>query len=335
VELTQTEAEATYADAMRQALREEMRRDATVVILGEDVGDRPNAGPRVTSGLQAEFGAERVIDMPVTQSALVGAGIGAALAGLRPVVSLAAADFLAGAFNPIVEVAAKMHWRTAGRLRVPLVIRCAAGGGTHEGPWRSQSPEGWFAHVPGLKIVMPATPYDARGLLKAAIRDDNPVLFLEPGYLYRRAHEPLPVEEYTLSLGQAEIRREGTDLTIISYGALVYHAADAAEALAPDGISAEVIDLRTLIPLDLATLAESVGRTHRALIVHEDTLTAGLGAEIAAQLSALCFADLRAPIQRVAAPDTPYPAAPVLEAAYLPDAARIAQAARAVVAFKS
>ncbi len=329
-----TQPETSYADAVRQALREEMRRDPTVVILGEDVGERPHASPRVTSGLQAEFGPERVIDMPVMQSALVGAAVGAALAGLRPVVTLPAADFLAGAFNPIVEVAAKMHWRTAGRLRVPLVIRCAAGGGNHDGSWRSQSPEGWFAHVPGLKIVMPATPYDAKGLLKAAIRDDNPVLFLEHSYLYRRTHEPLPAEEYTLPLGQAEIRREGADLTIITYGAQVYHAAEAAEMLAGEGISAEVLDLRTLAPLDLTALTASVAHTHRALIVHEATLTAGLGAEIAAHLSDRSFSDLRAPILRVAAPDTPYPAAPALEAAYLPDAARIAAAARTLVAYQ-
>jgi 2-oxoisovalerate dehydrogenase E1 component beta subunit len=324
-------AATSYAQAISQALREEMARDSAVILMGEDVGDRAHGPQTVTRGLQALFGAERVIDMPVTQSALVGAAVGAALAGLRPVVELPYADFLSGAFNPIVQVAAKMHWRTAGKLHVPLVIRCAAGTGAHDGPWHSQNPEAWFAHVPGLKIVAPATPYDAKGLLKAAIRDDNPVLFLEHQYLYRRLHEPLPQDEYVIPLGQAEVRQIGEQMTIITYGAMVYQALEAAEALASEGISAEVLDLRTLAPLDSAAIADSLAHTHRALIVHEASLTGGLGAEIAAQIAEHCFADLHAPVIRIAAPDVPYPAAAELEAAYLPNAARIIAAARALV----
>lgn len=324
-------APVTYAGAIQAALREEMERDPQVILLGEEADDRATGAMALLGDLAADFGPERVLALPTAPSAMLGAAVGAALSGLRPVVTLSVADLLAGAFNPITEAAAKLHWRTAGALHVPLVIRCAAGAGSVANPWRAQSPETWFMGVPGLKIVMPATPYDAKGLLKSAIRDDNPVLFLEHHYLYRRLREPLPAEEYTLPIGQAEVRRAGDDLTIIAYGATLYQALEAAEMLASDGISAEVIDLRTLAPLDLATITDFVRHTHRVLIAHEATQTGGPGAEIAAQIAAQCFADLRAPVVRISAPDVPHPASPALAAAYQPDATRIAEAARALL----
>ena len=332
MELIDAAQETTYAEAIQQALREEMARDATVMLLGEDIGDRAGGAFQLAQGLQTLFGNERVVDMPITESALVGAAIGAAMMGMRPVVELQFGDFFGGAFHQIAQMAAKIHWRTAGEMQVPLVLRGPTGGGTHDGMWHSQSPEAWFAHVPGLKIVVPSTPYDAKGLLKSAIRDNNPVLFLEHHYLYRRLHEPLPSEEYLVPLGQAEIRRIGEDVTILTYGAMVYHALEAAEELAEQhGISAEVMDLRTLAPLDFESIADSVQHTHRVVIVHEDALTGGMGAEIAAQIAERLFAALTGPIMRVAAPDTPYPAARELEAAYLPDASRIIAAVRALV----
>jgi 2-oxoisovalerate dehydrogenase E1 component beta subunit len=325
-------APVTYAAAIQAALREEMQRDPQVMLLGEEADDRATGAMALLGDLAAEFGPERVLALPTAPSAMMGAAVGAALAGLRPVVTLSVADLLAGAFTAITEAAAKLHWRTAGARRVPLVIRCAAGAGSVANPWRAQLPETWFMGVPGLKIVLPATPFDAKGLLKTAIRDDNPVLFLEHHYLYRRLREPLPEAEYTLPIGQAEVRRAGDHLTLIAYGATLYHALDAADVLANEGISAEVLDLRTLAPLDLATIAASVQHTHRALIAHEASQTGGVGAEIAAQLAAVCFSELRAPVMRVAAPDVPHPASPALAAAYQPDASRIAQAARVLVA---
>lgn len=334
MELTEVTTEVTYAEAIHQALAEEMGRDANVIVMGEHVGDRVDGPSRITQGLQTRFGAERVIDLPISESALVGAAIGAALMGMRPVVELRCGDLFGGAFQQIVQMAAKMHWRTAGGLHVPLVLRSPTGGGTHAGPWHSQSPEAWFAHVPGLKIVAPTTPYDAKGLLKAAIRDNNPVLFLEQTYLYRRLREALPVEEYTVPIGLAEIRCIGADLTILTYGAMVYHALEAAEQLAEQhGISAEVLELRTLVPLDFESIADSVQHTNKLLIVHADALTNGIGAEIAALVAERLFESLDGPILRVAAPDTPYPAARELEAAYLPDAARIVEAARTLAAY--
>ena len=332
MELIDEAAETTYAEAIQQALREEMARDSTVIVMGEDVGDRAGGAMQIERGLQTLFGNERVIDMPVTESGLVGAAIGAALMGMRPVVELQFGDFFGGAFHQIVQMAAKMHWRTAGAMQVPLVLRGPTGGGTHAGMWHSQCPEAWFTHIPGLKIVVPSTPYDAKGLLKSAIRDNNPVLFLEHAYLYRRLHEPLPSEEYTVPIGQAEIRRIGEDVTILTYGAMVYHALEAAEELAEQhGISAEVVDLRTLAPLDFESIADSVQHTHRVLIVHEASQTGGIGAEIAAQIAERLFTQLTGPIVRVAAPDTPYPAARELEANYLPDTTRIIAATRALV----
>lgn len=334
MELTEATSEATYAEAIHQALAEEMARDASVIVLGEDVGDRAGGAHVITRGLQTRFGSERVIDLPTSESALVGAAIGAALMGLRPVVELPCGDQFGGAFQQIVQMAAKMHWRTAGELHVPLVLRGPTGGGTHAGPWCSQSPEAWFAHVPGLKIVAPTTPYDAKGLLRAAIRDNNPVLFLEQTYLYHRLREALPEEEYTVPIGLAEIRRIGEDLTILTYGAMVYHALEAAEQLAAQhGINAEVLELRTLAPLDFDSIADSVQHTNKLLIAQADALTSGIGAEIAALVAERLFEMLDGPILRVAAPDTPYPAARELEAAYLPDAARIIETAKKLAAY--
>lgn len=325
--------EISFLDAIRVALREEMARDPLVCLLGEDIGERLGGVYGATAGLQAQFGTWRVLDTPMAPSALAGAAVGMALMGMRPVLELQSFDFLPLALDQIVTSAAKLHWRTGGTMQAPLVIRGPAGGGTHGGPWRSASPEAWLAQIPGLKVVMPATPYDAKGLLKAAIRDNNPVLFLEPRYLYRRLSEALPTEEYTVPIGQAEIRRPGTDLTLITYGAMLYPALEAAETLYQgDRVSAEVIDLRSLAPLDMATIAASVHRTGRALIAHEAPRTGGIGAEIAAQLAEDYFAWLDTPIARVAAPDAPYPAARELEVAYIPGAEAIVAAVRKMIA---
>lgn len=323
----------TYLEAIGQAIAEEMARDPDVFVLGEDVGAFGGAF-KVTAGLQERFGPLRVLDTPVSASAIVGAAVGAALMGMRPIAEMQYMDFIACAFDQVVNMAAKLAWRTAGALPVPIVIRGPAGGGTHSGPWHSQSPEAWFLHVPGLKIVVPSTVYDAKGLLKAAIRDDDPVLYLEQKLLYRRLKGELPEEDYVVPLGKAEVRREGRDLTILTYGAMVYQALAAAERLASeDGAQIEVVDLRSLAPLDRAAIAASVRKTSRALLLHEAPRTGGVGAELAAIIAEELFDELDAPVVRVAAPDTPFPYAPALEAAYLPDAERVVAAARKLLAY--
>lgn len=326
-------AEITYLEAIHQALDEEMARDPDVVVLGEDVGAFGGAF-KATEGLQARHGASRVLDTPLSTSAIVGAAIGAALMGMRPVVEMQFSDFIAGAFDQVVNMAAKLSWRTAGEMPASLVIRGPAGGGTRSGPWLSQSPEAWLAHVPGLKVVVPSTAYDAKGLLKAAIRDDDPVLFLEHKLLYRRLRGEVPADDYVVPLGRAAVRREGRDLTIITYGAMVYQALAAAEHLEREsGKGAEVVDLRSLAPLDRNAIAASVRKTNRVLILHEDTRRGGIGGEVAALIAEDLFGHLDAPIVRVTGADTPFPYAPALETAYLPNAEQVLVAARRLLAY--
>ena len=313
----------TYMEAIADGLRQAMRADPSVIVLGEDVGAYGGAF-KVTKGFLEEFGPRRVIDTPISEAAIVGAAIGAALVGLRPVAEMQFADFISNAFNQIVNVAATSAYRAGGC--VPLVIRAPCGAGTHGGPFHSQSVEASFFHTPGLKIVMPATPADAKGLLLGAIADPNPVLYLEHKALYRSQRGAVDDGPTLFPLGQAAVRRPGRDVSLITYGMMVHRCLEAAEAAAQDGVDAEVIDLRTLLPLDLDAIAASVTRTNRVLIVHEDRLRGGIGAEIAAYIAQHLFSSLDAPICRIGAPDTPVPYAPPLEAAYLPSVDRIRQA---------
>jgi pyruvate/2-oxoglutarate/acetoin dehydrogenase E1 component len=313
----------TYLEAIADGLREAMRADPSVILLGEDVGAYGGAF-KLTKGFLEEFGPSRVIDTPISEAAIVGAAVGAALVGLRPVAEMQFADFISNAFNQIVNVAATSAYRAGGC--VPLVIRAPCGAGTHGGPFHSQSVEAYFFHTPGLKIVMPSTPADARGLMLAAIADPNPVLYLEHKALYRSQRGPVEEGLVPVPLGRAAVRRAGRHLTVLTYGMMVYRCLEAAARAASEGIEAEVIDLRTLLPLDLETIAGSAGRTSRVLIVHEDRLRGGIGAELAAHLGEHLFTSLDAPVSRVGAPDTPVPYAPPLEAAYLPSPERIYQA---------
>ena len=319
-------AETTYLEAIRQALFEEMDRDPAVVLLGEDVGVYGGAF-KVSEGLLGRFGWERVIDTPISESAIVGAAIGMSYAGLRPVVEMQFIDFIACAFNMITSFAAKSHYRWG--APVPMVLRGPCGGGVHGGPFHSANPEMYFVHTPGLKVVCPATAHDAKGLLKSAIRDNNPVLFFEHKYLYRRIKEELPAEDYTVPIGKAAVRREGRDLTIVSYAAMLHVSLEAAAELSSkDGIEAEVIDLRTLLPLDSETILASVRKTSKLLVVHEDTRTGGIAGEIAAIVTEKAFEDLDGPIRRVTSLDTPVPYAPGLEEYFLPSPAKVVAVAR-------
>jgi pyruvate/2-oxoglutarate/acetoin dehydrogenase E1 component len=317
----------TYVDAIREGILEEMERDERVFLLGEDIGVYGGAF-KVTDGLLQRFGEERVIDTPLSEAAIVGAAVGAAMMGLRPVAEMQFADFISCAFDMITNFAAKSRYRTG--VGVPLVVRGPAGGGIHGGPFHSQNPEAYFLHTPGLKIVQPSTAHDAKGLIKAAIRDEDPVLFFEHKFLYRRVREVLPEEDYVVPIGKAAVRRSGRDLSILTYGAMVWTALDAAATLESEGIDAEVVDLRTLLPLDEGTILESVGRTGKAIVLHEATRTGGVGAEVAAILSERCFEYLDAPIVRVTAPDTPVPFSPPMEEFFLPNAEKVCKAARAL-----
>ncbi len=305
----------TYLEAIADGLREAMRADPSVIVLGEDVAAYGGAF-KVTKDLFEEFGPLRVIDTPISEAAIVGAAVGAALLGMRPVAEMQFADFIAAAFNQLTNVAATSAYRAGGC--VPLVVRAPCGAGTHGGPFHSQSIEAYFFHTPGLKIVMPATAEDAKGLLLAAIADPNPVLFLEHKALYRSQKGDVPGGLARVPLGRAALRRQGRDVTVITYGMMVHRCLEAAEAAAAEGIEAEVLDLRTLLPLDEEAIGASVARTNRVLIVHEDRLRGGIGAEIAAALGERVFTSLDAPICRIGAPDVPVPYAPVLEDAYLP-----------------
>lgn len=323
----------TYLDAISQAIREEMLRDEAVFLLGEDVGSYGGAF-KVSAGLLEEFGPDRVIDTPMSEAAIIGSAVGSALMGMRPIAEMQYIDFITCGFDQIINMASKMYWRVG--MPVPMVIRGPAGGGTKGGPFHSASPEAWFFHTPGIKVVVPSTTYDAKGLLKSAIRDNNPVLFLEHKLLYRQPElrAELPLEDYTIPLGKAVIRREGEDMTVLTYGAMVYQCLKAATILEQeDDLEAEVVDLRSLSPLDRETIMELVKHTNKVMIVHEDTLTGGIGAEIAAILAEDLFEYLDGPITRVAAPDAPFPYAPALEAAFLPNADKIVNAARKLAAY--
>jgi len=312
-------------EGIRQAMFEEMDRDPAVVALGEDIGVYGGAF-KVTEGLLARFGPERVIDAPISETAIVGAACGMSYLGLRPIVEMQFIDFIACCFNQVTNFVAKSHYRWG--APVPMVLRGPSGGGVHGGPFHSANPEMYFMHTPGLKIIYPSTAYDAKGLLKSAIRDNNPVLFFEHKFLYRRIKEEIPVEEYTIPIGKAAVRREGKDLTILSYAAMAHTSMEAAALLEKEGIDAEVIDLRTLMPLDRETILGSVKKTNKLLIVHEDTRTGGIAGEIAAVVCESAFEDLDGPIMRVTALDTPVPYSPPLEERYLPNPEKVAAAAR-------
>jgi len=319
--------ELTYLEAIREALVEEMRRDPKVFVLGEDVGEYGGAFG-VTQGLFQEFGDSRVIDTPISESAIVGISIGASLRGYRPVAEMQFADFISCGFDQIVNQAATLRYRYGGRASVPIVVRAPSGGNVGGGLYHSQNPEAWFVHRPGLKVVAPSTPFDAKGLLKAAIRDDNPVVYFEHKYLYRRAKGVVPEGEEIVPIGVAATRREGDDITLLTYGAMVQPSLEAADRLSKDGIEVEVIDLRTLLPFDKNAILASVEKTSRAMIVHEDVKTLGIGAELSAIIMEEKFEVLDAPVMRVTYPDTHCPFSNILEAFNLPDADKITAALR-------
>jgi 2-oxoisovalerate dehydrogenase E1 component beta subunit len=305
----------TYLQAISDGLRSEMQRDKRVFVIGEDVGVYGGAF-KVTQGFQEEFGPWRVIDAPLSETAIVGGCTGAAMMGMRPVAEMQFADFISCAWDHLVTVAAKQRYRAG--TPVPITVRLPSGGGFSGGPFHSQNPESSFAHIPGLKVVCPATPADAKGLLIEAIQDPNPVLYFEHKHLYRRIKDEVPEERYTVPFGEARTHREGDDITLITWGAMVYTADEAAGKLQDDGVSVEILDLRTLAPWDKDAVLKSVEKTSKALVLHEDTLTGGFGAEIAATIAEEAFESLDAPVRRIAAPDTPVPFSPPLEKAFIP-----------------
>ena len=315
----------TYLEAIRQGLWEEMERDPDVFLIGEDIGVYGGAF-KVTDGFLERFGEKRVVDTPISEGGIVGAAIGASLMGLRAVAEMQFADFISCGFDQIVNFAAKCRYRWD--APVPMVIRAPSGGGIHGGPFHSQNPEMWFVKTPGLKVVCPATAYDAKGLIKASIRDNDPVIFFEHKGLYRKIKEDLPAGEYTVPLGKAKIVREGKHLSIITYGAMVWTSLEVADILAKEGVEAEVVDLRTLLPLDRATVCDSVRKTSKALLVHEDTRTAGMAGELAITLTENVFEYLDGPIVRVTSPDTPVPFSTPLEDAFLPNVEKVLEKAR-------
>jgi 2-oxoisovalerate dehydrogenase E1 component beta subunit len=325
--------EMTLIDAIRLAMDEEMELDENVFIIGEDVGARGGVF-RATMGLFDKFGPERVIDSPLAELSIVGVGIGSALYGMRPICEIQFADFIYPAFNQIVSEAAKMCYRSNGEWTVPMVIRAPYGGGIGGGLYHSQSIEAFFTHVPGLKVVIPSNPYDAKGLLKSAIRDPNPVLFLEPKKGYRLIRGEVPEGEFTVPIGPAKISRQGQDISIFAYGMMLYYALQAAENLAIEGIDSEIVDLRTLSPVDKETILNSVRKTGKALIVHEDNLTGGYGAEIAAIIASEAFNDLDAPVQRLCGPDVPaVPFSHPMQDWFMPNPDKIVESARKLCHF--
>ena len=321
--------ELSYSQAINAALREEMLRNPLVFLLGEDIGEHGGAFG-VTKGLWREFGSKRLVNTPISEAAIVGAAVGAALAGCRPVAEIMYMDFITLAMDQIVNQAAKIRYMFGGKATVPLVVRTPAGAGRGNAAQHMQSLEAWFVHVPGLKVVMPSTPYDAKGLLKTAIRDDNPVIFIEHKLLYATKGQ-VPEQEYTIPFGQADIKRHGKDVTIVATSRMVLFALAAADTLQEEGIDAEVIDPRTLVPLDITAIVDSVKKTHRAVVVHEACRRGGIGAEIAAEVQEQAFDYLDAPILRVANPNVPIPFAKDLEAAAIPDEQRIVAAVRDLV----
>jgi acetoin:2,6-dichlorophenolindophenol oxidoreductase subunit beta len=319
----------SLAQAVNEALAEELRRDPTVFIVGEDVAE---AGTpfKVMSGLVEEFGPERVLDSPISEAGISGIGLGAAMTGMRPVVDIMFGDFLTLVMDQVANQAAKIHYMSGGRLKAPLTIRTTLGATRRSAAQHSQSLHAWVAHVPGLKVAVPSTPYDAKGLLKSAIRDDNPVVFFEDKMMFA-TKGPVPEEEYTLPLGVADVKREGEDLTIVATSSMVYVALEAAELLEQEGVSAEVVDPRTLVPLDRETLVGSVVKTGRALVVDEGHTSYGVSAELAAVLADEAFWHLDAPVKRLAAMDVPIPFSPVLEDQTVPTPDRVVEVAKALV----
>ena len=321
-------AERTYLQAISDGLRQEMRRDKRVYVIGEDVGVYGGAF-KVTLGFQEEFGPWRVIDAPLAETAIVGSCTGAAIMGLRPVAEMQFADFVSCAWDQLVTVAAKQRWRAG--TPVPIVVRCPSGGGFSGGPFHSQNPESSFAHIPGLKVLCPATPEDANGLLVSAIEDPNPVLYMEHKHLYRRIKAEVPDERYTVPIGKARTHQEGDDVTVVTWGAMVYTAAEAAQQV--DGASVEIIDLRSILPWDKQAVLESVRKTSKVLVLHEDTRTGGFGAEIAATIAEEAFEHLDAPVKRIAAPDTPVPFSPPLEKAFIPQVEGVAKELKELIEY--
>jgi len=324
-------AEITYLQAIKEGMQEELRRDERVYLLGEDIGVYGGAF-KVTKGLWEEFGEDRVIDTPISESAIIGVAAGSAISGMRPVAEIQFADFITSGFSQIVTNVATLHYRHG--IPVPMVIRTPSGGGIHGGPFHSKNPEAWFIHQPGLKVVAPATAYDAKGLLKSAIRDNNPVLYFEHKYLYRRVKDDVPEgEDVIVPIGKAAIRREGHDITVVTYGSTVHSCMDAAEEISKEGAEVEVIDLRSLLPFDKEAVLNSVRKTSRLVVVHEDTLLGGFGGEVVALVADEAFQYLDAPIKRVAALDTPTPYSPPLENYFLPNSAKIKKSIEQVLAF--
>jgi pyruvate/2-oxoglutarate/acetoin dehydrogenase E1 component len=322
-----------FYEAIRSAMKEEMEKDDSVFVLGEDVGKYGGAFT-VTKGLYEQFGDERVRDTPISESAIVGYAIGAALMGMRPIAEMQFMDFISCGFDQIVNQAATMSYRYGGSVGVPMVVRGPSGGGIHGGLFHSQTPEAWFTHTPGLKVVCPSTPYDAKGLLKASIRDNNPVIYFEHKFLYRNIKMEVPDGDYIVELGVADIKKEGKDITLVTYGWMVHQSIAAALQLEKeDGLMVEVIDLRTLKPLDIETVFASVKKTNRALLVQEDKFTGGIMSDVSAQITESIFEHLDAPVMRVTAPDTPTPYAPPLEEFYLPNKDKIVAAARKLAAY--
>ncbi len=323
-------AAVTYLEAIRQGIWEEMERDSRVFVMGEDVGIYGGAF-KVTEGFVHKFGVERVVDTPISEMAIASAVYGASLTGLRPVGEFQFMDFISSAHSQIVQILAKSNWRWG--APAPLVLRGPSGGGVSGGPFHSQNPEMFYVHTPGLKVIAPATARDAKGLMKSAIRDNNPVLFFEHKFLYRRVKEELPEEDITVEIGKARVHREGRHISVITYGAMVYVAQDAAEILAKEGIELEILDLRTLLPLDRKAIRDTVEKTNRVIVLHEDTKTGGIAGEIAAIVNEEAFDFLDAPIVRITSMDAPVPFSPPLEKAFLPQVEDVVREVRKLVKY--
>ncbi|GAA1375897.1 alpha-ketoacid dehydrogenase subunit beta [Peribacillus frigoritolerans] len=323
----------SYIDAVIMAMREEMERDSRVFVLGEDVGIKGGVF-KATSGLYEQFGEQRVIDTPLAESAIAGVGIGAAMYGMRPIAEMQFADFIMPAINQIISEAAKIRYRSNNDWHCPIVIRAPYGGGVHGALYHSQSVEAIFANQPGLKIVMPSTPYDVKGLLKAAIRDDDPVLFFEHKRAYRLIKEEVPDDDYVLPIGKADVKREGEDVTVITYGLCVHFALQAAERLASDGVSVHILDLRTVYPLDQEAIMEAASKTGKVLLITEDNKEGSIISEVSAIIAENCLFDLDAPIMRLAGPDVPaMPYSPSLEKSFMVNPEKVEKALRDLVAY--
>ncbi len=326
-------AEQSVIEAVRDAMREEMRRDERVFVMGEDIGARGGVF-LATEGFVEEFGEARVIDTPLAESSIAGIALGAAMHGMRPIAEIEFADFIWPTINQMVGEAARVRYGTNGKMSVPMVLRAPQGGGIRGALYHSQSVEAFFAHTPGLKVVTPATPYDAKGLLKSAVRSDDPVIFLEHKRTYRLVRGEVPEEDYTVPIGQADVKLDGEDMSVITYGLMVHHCIEAAQELAQEGISAEVVDLRTVRPIDRETVLVSVQKTGKALIVHEDTKAGGIGAEVAGIIAEDAFEYLDGPVTRLAGPEVPaMPFAPPMEAAFMLSTEKIAAAMRKLAAY--